>query len=980
MLTTNPNCLACGLFGPKSGPCSILNSSFSEKKASQNTILIVTSGPTWQEGHVGAIGCDESSGADILEDAARQFLQTKWAVIPAYRCHSQKIKPKQIALCKEAFYAPMIEDRNPRAIIACGTEALKVVLGGEKPNSSTAIETVGYVIKNPDGSDCQVFSLPAVSKFNDPKTDHKKLLSRYRTTFAKANDYAVKIDANEAPIPFTLLTSLSEGMRFASESFVEFAFDVENTHSSKDLSKNVIHKHAVKLLTLSITTFVDNQYHNYILAEKALDSQVLHKLFAGRTIIAHNIKHDAQVIRLKRSVDVLRICKDFHDTMVWLYLADQNRKRNGLKPLATHYLGCLDWGVKLKAFQVKAGEDLRREKLHLRKQISELEKINSTYTYEQATTWAAEGFKRVRKEIRLSYETLLALGSQQALLDRIASHAQHLDRLPEALDTENYELVPLEKLAEYNAEDTLRTYQLWREVFRSDDLYREYYDDEPGTQQLVDPECYQMVKNYIVALCDVEINGIPLDVEGLMAFDKTLEARIADLKEKLFAYDDVKLIISNITKVQECKLEGEDLDNFIIEKISPKTGEFVRSLMRRFGMLRHAKITKKTRELSFGDAQLKEVLKDLEGQGGRETHCAIVSQLLELRRSLDLRSKTTQSWVRFVCEDGKMHPTFKVVVNQNLGFANSEESGGAQSGRLGAADPNSQQFPKDFIDFVRQYMVAPEGFRFVEIDYASLEPMLIAVVTRCERLLDIFRQGKDIYLATADDILGLGLDWSRPLEDLKQEYKAIRNMFKVGFLAWCYGQSKRSFAKQVGISEEETDNFYAKALEFYREVYEWKEGIYHKVDTGQYITTLSGRRRRFPIPPVPGKNSSRDERDRYNMESSRAKRIAVNFEIQSLGNDITLSMLVKVNEWIRDNYLQNLIQIINAVHDSIWLQVHDSVIDKVPDICDIMTNMALLHFNVPIPLKVEETRGRNLGESMDPKAWRKYEQRRRAAA
>lgn len=968
--TLSQNCLDCGLIHGCKKPLSAQFSNFTKKYLCQNYVLVVADHPDAYDDSV-EFYQSPNQGHDVVLDYL-ECLDTKWIFKTALACYPgedpKKLKDKNYSLCFKEQVEPLMLKFKPRSIICLGLKAMKAVLGENAPSAMSDIETTGYQIYI-DGSPCQVFSLPHCSKFNDEKTNLGKLKQRYGTTFMKAEDYAMKVDGSVA-VAFEAITSIQDFSNIEKRVSDVFAFDVENSYSKVDITKNVIHKTAVKLLTLSITWREKDtlEYKNAVIWGNALDDvNTLKRLFKDRICVAHNIKHDAQILRIKRGVNIFKLCRDFHDTMVMFYLADQNRKKNGLKPLAVEYLKVLDWKVKLNGVVLKANTELDLKKKYLKKTIAEL-KSKTLPLFQKAYEWASQDKPKIKVTSKTKYEAcLLSFDSEATILKLIENARLELESLPEKITDEDMEAMDIMAVAEYNAEDTLRTLQLYFEVLP---VLGEFSDDplDKAMANVWDDTAYKLVKRYTAMLAEIEIEGIPLNSKKLLEFDAYLSLNIENIKSELIKRDDIRKSLGEVAQIKNC-LDEHLREALMLEKLTPKTQAFILDLASTYDIMKFAKITKGNK-LSFGYKELEEAKRHLIESNADLDRIEVLAKLLKLREMLDLRSKTCQSWMKFVCEDGKLHPTFKTVVNQNIGYSSSEESGGAQSGRLSSNDPNSQQFPKDEIYFVRQFMEAPEGYTFVEIDYTSIEPMLIAIVTGCKRLHEIFEEGKDIYLATADDIFELNIDWSQPMSEIKEKYSKIRKIFKVGFLAWCYGQHKKSFAKRCGISDEQTELFYENAKKYYWEIYKWKEDVYAKIDAGEYLLTLSGRKRKFPL--YVAKDNSWQERRKENNVRDKARRVGVNFLIQSLGSDITLWMACNIMDWIQDNDLERIIKILNVVHDSIWFCVKKTQLALVKDLKRMMVDSSALFFKTDFKFKLEATKGDNLGESMNPTAWNNY--------
>jgi len=146
--------------------------------------------------------------------------------------------------------------------------------------------------------------------------------------------------------------------------------------------------------------------------------------------------------------------------------------------------------------------------------------------------------------------------------------------------------------------------------------------------------------------------------------------------------------------------------------------------------------------------------------------------------------------------DGCIHPQFRVP--------------GTLTGRMsGAGGWNAQQQPKT--KGYLECIVPREGFIFVDIDFAALEPHCLAEASRDETLLNLYRPGaapNDVYIAVAAGIpklggpfLALGYDPKAPTKDAisrcKKELKGLRNVAKLLHLSASYGAGPKKIHQSL---------------------------------------------------------------------------------------------------------------------------------------------------------------------------------------
>ena len=105
----------------------------------------------------------------------------------------------------------------------------------------------------------------------------------------------------------------------------------------------------------------------------------------------------------------------------------------------------------------------------------------------------------------------------------------------------------------------------------------------------------------------------------------------------------------------------------------------------------------------------------------------LVKEIFELRQMRShLDNFIMGSHVKFVCPDGKMHPQFFNLRNDNLGALK-----GTRSGRLSGANPNLQQQPSKGVDeywgqICREDFISFEDCWWGKIDYSQIEYRFMA--------------------------------------------------------------------------------------------------------------------------------------------------------------------------------------------------------------------------------------------------------------
>lgn len=161
--------------------------------------------------------------------------------------------------------------------------------------------------------------------------------------------------------------------------------------------------------------------------------------------------------------------------------------------------------------------------------------------------------------------------------------------------------------------------------------------------------------------------------------------------------------------------------------------------------------------------------------------------------------------------DGRVHPGIM-------------QAYGTVTGRMAMGRPAIQQFPKRQESLARSCLGAPEGWTLIDCDLDSIEPRVIAAVCQDKQFLaDLMDKGKDIYLDSSEFLWGTRTD---------------RGLGKTKTLAWVYGASARTLARDGSVTEERAAQFRTWMAAKYPEVANTSRQL-NQLDE---VYSLSGRK------------------------------------------------------------------------------------------------------------------------------------------
>lgn len=395
--------------------------------------------------------------------------------------------------------------------------------------------------------------------------------------------------------------------------------------------------------------------------------------------------------------------------------------------------------------------------------------------------------------------------------------------------------------------------------YHSEQFYRYCFNDsiwafqlyELYTNQLheqgLDYVFYEIEMPFVFVCADMEINGIKVDTQALYDLEFKTRMKLIELEDRMFKSVSLKVVIQ------------ERMFDLGIERILPINLRSGPALM---------KLLKKYCGITVKDVK-KESIEALKGKH------PFIDYLLDYKKVRKLYDAYIKPAFGLIDSDGRIHPNFGIV----------------KTGRTNCRNPNLQQLPnlsKKFSELnYRAIFIADDVCQLVGGDYSSQELRVLGEVSGDVNIIESFRRNYDLHLVTANYIFSLGLD-NLSLEDGTDQHKLAVGQYKserykakngVNFPI-VYGSSEYGISYKMGVSVETAKEWRKKFFELYPEVLGAIQQTRMELEDNQYITTMMGRRRRFPdyeILPNFAKGKTPNK--------SRCVRQAFNFKIQGFSAD-----------------------------------------------------------------------------------------------
>ncbi|MDR1937058.1 MAG: DNA polymerase I [Tannerellaceae bacterium] len=271
--------------------------------------------------------------------------------------------------------------------------------------------------------------------------------------------------------------------------------------------------------------------------------------------------------------------------------------------------------------------------------------------------------------------------------------------------------VPLEKIAEYAAEDADITIKL-----------KNFFEPELRKQG-VESLFHDMEMPLVHVLADMEEAGVRVDTSALKQSSEVLTGELIRLEKDIYALAETEFNINSTKQVGEILF-----DRLKIEEKAKKT---------------------KTGSYSTSEDTLEKL---------RSKH-PIIGKLLEYRGIKKLLSTYIDTLPELINpETGKIHTSYNQTVTS--------------TGRLSSTNPNLQNIPiRDEMgrEIRKAFIPDNEDCIFFSADYSQIELRIMAHLSEDENMIAAFRSGEDIHAATAAKIYSIPLD--KVSKDMRRKAK-----------------------------------------------------------------------------------------------------------------------------------------------------------------------------------------------------------------
>jgi len=403
-------------------------------------------------------------------------------------------------------------------------------------------------------------------------------------------------------------------------------------------------------------------------------------------------------------------------------------------------------------------------------------------------------------------------------------------------------------------------------------------------------------KPLIKILALMEINGIKIDKSFLKKLSIKFEKKINDLENKIYKISKKEFNIASTKQL------GEIMYNDL--KIAS---------------------LKKTKKGSFATSAT--VLEDLAFKGND-----FPKLILKWRQSSKLKNTYSDSLPEHInLKTNRIHTSFLLAATT--------------TGRLASSDPNLQNIPikteegKD----IRKAFISEKNKKLISADYNQIEMRILADIADVKELKKAFLNNEDIHSLTASQVFGV--DIKKINSDMRRKAKAIN----FGII---YGISQYGLAKQIGVSNNEAEEFLNSYFLKFPEIKDYMTSTIKFCRKSGYVSNIFGRKTH--ITGINDKN--------FNVRNFQ-ERAAINAPIQGSASEIMRIAMIRLYDEIENNKNINL-KMLLQIHDELILEAdlkEVKIVSKLIKDTMISVKDSNLH-SFSIPLLVDINIGDNWGQ------------------
>lgn len=408
-------------------------------------------------------------------------------------------------------------------------------------------------------------------------------------------------------------------------------------------------------------------------------------------------------------------------------------------------------------------------------------------------------------------------------------------------------------------------------------------------------------------------------------------------------YEEIELPLIPVIKKMEKR--GVKIDRELLTKLSQTYHKELDLLEKKIhelaGMVFNINSPKQLGEVLFDKLQLSVKNMKKTSGGARSTRESELEKLKDLHPIVPLifEHRELQKLLSTYID------TIPVLLDDNNRLHSSFVSAGSTTGRMASINPNLQNIPikSELGKAIRGAFIAEQKYKLCAFDYSQMELRIASFLSGDPKLIEIFKKGEDVHSSVASFVFKV------PLSEVTQ---AMRRQAKVINFGIIYGMGVMALKQNLGTSREEAQKFLNDYFETFSVLAEYLDKVKKETAERGYTETFFGRRRYFE-----GINS------KIPYIKASAERMAINAPIQGTEADVIKLAMIKIDEFVRKNNLEEEVFPLLQVHDELVYEIKEEKAKEISqEIEKIMESILDPKETKGVVLKASAAIGDNWGE------------------
>lgn len=286
-----------------------------------------------------------------------------------------------------------------------------------------------------------------------------------------------------------------------------------------------------------------------------------------------------------------------------------------------------------------------------------------------------------------------------------------------------------------------------------------------------------------IVLCDMELEGFPLDKETLLSFKSIYQEKLDILTKEIHF------------------LAGEEFNINSPKQVSHILFE---------------KLNLKSNRKGSTSVEFLEMIKN---------EHPIISKILEYRKYAKIISTYVDGLIPFIHDDGKVHSTF----NQAL----------TTTGRLSSSEPNLQNIStrdEEGKQIRKAFFYKDPTLSILSLDYSQIELRILAHLSDAKSMIEFFNNDEDVHASTAIKIFNLD----------REPTSAERRRAKTVNFGIVYGISDYGLSEQLDCPISEAKEIIKNFYQAFPEIKKFLNHLIDDATEKGYAETMFHRRRYLP--------------------------------------------------------------------------------------------------------------------------------------